>query len=154
MADNMVSAQWERRALQIVLATVAIVPVLAGSAGAMLGPDLVHVLNANPSAESHFRYLSGLLFAIGLAYWSCVPGIEQHGPRIKLLTAIVFVGGIARALDLYFDGVPSAAHVGALGIELAIAPAVMIWQHRVAARYAATARTAPHGLQNFAPPKL
>lgn len=154
MALNIVSAGWERRALQMVLATIAIVPVLAGSAGALLGPDMVHVLNANPSAESHFRYLSGLLFAIGIAYWSCVPGIELHGQRLKLLTGIVFVGGLARALDLYFDGVPTPAHVGALGIELVIAPAVMIWQHRVAALSTATARTAPHGLQKLASPKL
>ena len=138
MADTLARVQFERRALQALLAVVAIVPVLAGSSGALLGVDILHIQNASISAESHFRYLSGLLLAIGLFYWSCVPRIEQHGERIKLLTTIVFIGGVARALDLYFNGIPSPVHIGALVIELAIAPAVMFWQHRVATRVAAT----------------
>lgn len=122
----------ERRALQIVLAVIACVPVLAGGAGVVLGPALNGVAEAGAAAESHFRYLSGLLLAIGLTYWSCVPAIETKSAPLTLLTAIVFIGGLGRAFGWIVAGPPTPAHQAALVIELAIAPAVWFWQRRVA----------------------
>ncbi len=43
--------------------------------------------------DSHFRYLSGLLLAIGIGFASTVPRIEAQGGRFWLLTGIVMVGG-------------------------------------------------------------
>ena len=151
IAEHRSNGQLERRMLQTVIGIVAVVPLLAGGAGALLGLDILHIADAPVSAESHFRYLSGLLFAIGLSYWSCLPGIERHWDRIRLLTAIVFIGGLARGYGLLHDGVPSAIGVAALIIELGIAPTVLLWHRRITSL---SQRTFPHGLQNITPPKL
>jgi hypothetical protein len=122
----------ERRLLQSVVALVALIPVLAGSAGAMRGLSFVGA-TGGVTGNSHFSYLSGLLLGIGLCYWSCVPAIERKGARLTLLTVIVFVGGLGRAFSLLSMGAPSRWHVAALGVELLVAPAVWLWQRRVAA---------------------
>ena len=67
----------ERQALQRAVAVMALVPVASGLYGVLFGLNgigrggLVDV-----SADSHFRYLSGLHMGIGILFWTCVPGIE------------------------------------------------------------------------------
>jgi hypothetical protein len=123
----------EKRLLQAVIALVACVPVYAGGAGMLLGPAIVGAGAVSVTADSHFRYLSGLLLGVGFCYWSCLPQIERRGARLSLLTFLVFVGGVGRAMSLVSLGAPSRFHVAALAIELAVAPAVWLWQRRVAA---------------------
>jgi hypothetical protein len=124
----------EKRLLQAVIAVFAWIPVLAGGAGMLLGPAMLGgETAAGVTADSHFRYLSGLLFAIGLAYWSCIKGIERRTNRIALLTLIVVCGGLGRALGWLSLGPPSRFHIAALGVELLIVPLVWLWQRRVAA---------------------
>lgn len=61
--------QRERRYLQRTVALVALMPVAAGLYGVLTGIDGI---GANPtvnvSADSHFRYLSGLQTGIGLLF--------------------------------------------------------------------------------------
>lgn len=114
------------------IGVVALIPIAAGFAGMVQGLALVHGAG-DATSDSHFRYLSGLLLGIGLTYWSCVPAIERHGARLTVLTVIVFIGGLGRAFSLLSVGSPSGFHIAALGVELVIAPAVWLWQRRVAA---------------------
>ena len=68
-----------KRALQITVAVASLVPISAGAAGMLLGPRLVGAaIVGPPDLDSHFRYLSGLLLAIGLGYASTIPRIETH----------------------------------------------------------------------------
>jgi hypothetical protein len=124
----------ERRLLQIVIAVVACVPVLAGGAGVVLGPALNGTHTIDATAHSHFSYLSGLLLATGLCYWSCVPRIEEQGDRLTLLTVIVLIGGLGRLFSLFEAGAPSPWHQAALGIELVVVPLVWLWQRHVAGK--------------------
>ena len=120
----------ERRALQIAVALAGCVPVLAGTLGT-LRPELLG-LAGPPHALTHTSYLSGLLLGIGLAFWSLVPAIARQGRVFGLLTALVVLGGLARAL--------TAARLGAWGLsvdlplvmELGVTPALWAWQRRVA----------------------
>jgi Domain of unknown function (DUF4345) len=121
----------ERRALQACVAIGALLPVSAGLAGAILGTRSVETA-ANVSADSHFRYLSGLLLAIGLAYWSTIPAIEAKTAQVRLLTLIVFVGGLGRLLGLVIMGAPSVGMIGGLVMELVVTPALCLWQSRIA----------------------
>jgi len=57
-------------------------------------------------ADSHFRYLSGLLLGIGLGFWSTIPRIEANGDRFRLLSFIVVAGGLARFTSLALIGLP------------------------------------------------
>ncbi len=90
----------ERRLLQLVVVLAGFVPVLAGGAGVLLGAAMVNDAGANLSADSHFRYLSGLLLAIGLAFWSTIPRIAAQTARFRLLTCLVVAGGLGRLVAL------------------------------------------------------
>jgi hypothetical protein len=121
----------EKRLLQIAVAVCSLVPILAGGAGLLLGPALVGAAG-DRDLDSHFRYLSGLLLAIGLAYATGVPGIERKRVRFLLLGGIVFVGGLGRLWSLWSTGTPSAIMLGALAMELVVTPLLTLWQLRVA----------------------
>ncbi len=119
----------EKRALQILIAMAALLPVASGLCGVM--QDMA---GDDAWAASHRRYLSGLLLAIGLGYWSTVPQIAAVGGRLRLLTALVVAGGLARLLGLALGDAPTPAVMAALAMELAVAPLVCLWQCRVTAR--------------------
>jgi hypothetical protein len=116
-----------RRSLQIAVAVLALVPIGAGLAGVLLGPAMV-AATASVPLDSHYRYLSGLLLAIGLAFWSCIPKIAENTGRFRLLTAIVFVGGLGRAFSLQTVGLPDVPMLFGLIMELAVTPALCLWQ--------------------------
>ncbi|GJE07770.1 MULTISPECIES: DUF4345 domain-containing protein [Methylobacterium] len=124
----------ERRLLQRVVAVAGLVPVLAGLYGVLFGANGLSAGVADVSADSHFRYLSGLLTGIGLLFWSCVPGIETKARLFRFLTLVVVLGGLARLLGLWLTGLPSATMLAALGMELVVTPLLCLWQARVAGR--------------------
>lgn len=81
-------------------------------------------------------YLSGLLLAVGIGFVSTVPNTERRHRRFFLLTAIVMIGGFARALSILAIGHPVAPMMAALAMELIVTPALALWQSRVARRAA------------------
>jgi hypothetical protein len=125
------SIEIEKRLLQICVLIAACVPVLAGLAGVVMGPDFIGMAG-DISADSHFRYLSGLLLAIGLGFWSYVPSIETKTKRFRLLTLIVVMGGMTRLISLVSIGVPSKPMLFGLMMELVVAPLLCAWQARLA----------------------
>ena len=124
----------EKRLLQTAVALGCVVPLLAGGSGMIEGPAFLHGVGGQvPSdLDSHFRYLSGLLFAIGLAFASCIPGIEGKTARFRLLAFLVVIGGLGRLAGLASSGVPGAGHVFGLAMELGTVPLLVLWQARVA----------------------
>ena len=86
------------------------------------------------SDDSHVRYLSGLLLAIGIAFWTTVPAIERRTARFRLLTALVVIGGIGRLISLVFVGVPPGPMLFGVVMELAITPGLCLWQGVVASK--------------------
>jgi len=127
----------EKRLLQVAVAIACLVPLLAGGSAMLRGPDILGGVDPPipPDLDSHMRYLSGLLFGIGLAFLACIPRIEEQGRRFQLLGAVVIVGGIGRVLSLIDIGLPSLPHRLALGMELGTVPALMLWQWRLARRW-------------------
>ncbi|MBM1173352.1 DUF4345 domain-containing protein [Microvirga arabica] len=125
----------ERKLLQQAVAIVAVIPVATGLYGVLFGQALTGDA-VSISAESHFRYLSGLLLGIGLCFWSTLPSIEIHTGRIRLLTLLVVIGGLSRLIGLALTGLPSLVMLGGLIVELIVAPVLCLWQTRVANRYA------------------
>ena len=120
-------------ALRSAVAVAGIVPVAAGLAGVVSGAAM---LGGHPAAnltlDSHLRYLSGLLLAIGLGFWSTIPRIEQQTARFRLLTAIVVVGGLGRLYGILVEGLPPAPMLFGLAMELGVTPLLCWWQCRVA----------------------
>ena len=128
-----IPAAAERRLLQAATAVGGLVPVTAGLAVMAVGPAglIPHVADAGTDVDSHMRYLSGLLFAIGLGFWSTVPSVESRGSRFRLLTAIVVVGGLGRLAGVVLVGVPSAGMTAGLAMELVVTPLLALWRERV-----------------------
>jgi hypothetical protein len=122
----------EKRILQLTVAIGSLVPVCSGAAGILLGPRMMASVAASGDLDSHFRYLSGLLLAIGLGFASTIPRIELHGDRFRMLTGIVVIGGLGRLISLLTIGPTSPAMTAALVMELIVTPALAIWQYRVA----------------------
>jgi hypothetical protein len=123
--------------LRVAVALGGIVPVAAGLAGVVSGAAM---LGGHPAAnltlDSHLRYLSGLLLAIGLGFWSTIPRIEAHTARFRLLTAIVVAGGLGRLYGILVEGLPPAPMLFGLAMELGVTPLLCWWQGRVAASWA------------------
>ena len=124
----------ERRHLQKAIAVAALIPVVAGLYGVLFGPALTGE-RLSPSGDSHYRYLAGLHFGVGLLFWSTIPTIEATGPRFRLLTLLVVIGGLARSFGMTMAGVPSLYMLGALVMELVVTPLLCLWQWRVARGY-------------------
>lgn len=124
----------KRRHLQTVVAIAALAPVVVGLYGILFGPALTGD-RLGLSGDSHYRFLSGLYLGIGLLFWSTIPNIEAVGPRFRLLTLLVFVGGLSRFLGMSLTSVPSLSMLAALAAELLLAPLLCLWQWRVARGY-------------------
>lgn len=136
MAPQLPAVRVERLWLQAVVSLGALIPIGAGLAGIVQGPAMLDATGVDPNLDSHYRYLSGLLLGIGLGFWSTVPRIETRTRRIRILTLIVFIGGLARAWSLLRVGAPSPPMLGGLGMELVVTPLLCLWQARLARRAA------------------
>lgn len=118
-----------RRAAQTSFAVAGIVPVVAGLWG------VLHPLAGSVGSQlNHGRYLSGLLLAIGLAFWTAIPDIERHRARIRVLTGVVVIGGFCRLLGVMLGDPLTPSVAGALAMELGVTPALCFWQPRLAPR--------------------
>ena len=130
------SLQVEKRVLQIVIALACLVPLITGAQSILHGPGFLGHPPVIPiDLDSHFRYISGIFFAVGIAFASCVPGIETKGPRFRLLGALVIMGGLSRVVSLITVGVPSKGHLFAFAMELGVVPLLLLWQAGFATRW-------------------
>jgi hypothetical protein len=122
----------ERRAFQAIVLIASVVPISAGVAGVLDGPRMLHgVAATSPDLESHYRYLSGLLLGIGLAFVACVADLDRRDQLYRALSLIVIVGGLARLLGFLVHGIPGRAHQYAIVMELVIVPALLLWHTRI-----------------------
>jgi hypothetical protein len=115
-------------ALQAAVAVAGLVPVGAGLAGALMGPAMLDEPISSIATDSQFRYLSGLLLAIGLGFWSTIPQLPRRTARVRLLTAVVVLGGLGRLYGVTQQGWPETPMVLALVMELLVTPLLCFWQ--------------------------
>lgn len=141
------SANVERRALQIAIGLACLVPLAAGLQGALQSAAMLRGVDAPLpiDLDSHYRYLSGLLLGVGAGFAACIPRIEARGTLFRTLALIVFAGGLARLYGAALHGLPGPGHVFGLIMELLVVPMNALWQARVARRFegAAGDRDAP-----------
>lgn len=123
--------------LQAAIVVGSLVPLFTGASGILTGPDFLRGVPAPapPDLDSHVRYLSGLLFGIGIAFLTCIPKVQNMGARFQMLGGIVVLGGAGRLLSLAQVGSPGTPHLWALGMELIVVPLLLLWQVRIARRW-------------------
>ena len=114
----------ERRLLQIAVAMVGALSVLGGFQGVIAG------LGDSSYADSHYRYLSGILLAVGAAFWATIPAIEDKGELFRVLTMVVAVGGLARLGAALARGGDQGVWA-AIVVELVVTPALCLWRERI-----------------------
>ena len=120
----------EKRLLQAAIVLGCVVPVLGGGYGVLRGLAMIGV-SGGVGADSHFRYLSGLLLGIGFGFLSTVPRIEVHAARFRLLAGIVVIGGLGRLFSVALGGAADGATLFALAMELVVTPSLAVWQSRI-----------------------
>jgi Domain of unknown function (DUF4345) len=113
-----------RLALQVCIALGATWSVGAGAWGVF---DNLGGITAGLVSQG--RYLSGLLLAIGLGYWSTIFDIERKTARFRLLTGLVAIGGLCRLLGVAMGDGISLSTAGPLLLELGLAPLLCFWQN-------------------------
>ena len=125
----------EARVLKTVVAAACVVPITAGGAGVLLGSAMVGIETSSLAADSHYRYLSGLLLGIGILFLSTVPRIERATGRFRLLALIVVIAGLSRLSGVLLCRDADLSILFALAMELGMTPALVLWQARVADRH-------------------
>ena len=134
----------EKRLLQVVVAIACLVPLSVGGQSILDGPSFLgHAPVIPRDLDSHFRYISGIFFGVGIAFATCIPSIETKGRRFRLLGALVVCGGVARVVSLLSVGPPGRGHLFAFAMELGVVPLLMLWQAGLARRYRAASTSGP-----------
>src|SRR5277367_4769625 len=96
----------ERKLLQATVAVAGFAGVILGLTGVLFG-TLYADLSGDVVLDSYVRFGKGVLLAIGLVYWSCIPRIEQRADRISLVSFILVFGSLSRLLSVVGHGVPT-----------------------------------------------
>lgn len=129
----------EKRLIQAVILLACLVPLTAGPTGIWRGAAwMSDGAPVSADLDSHFRYMSGIFTGVGLAFLSCVIGIENKGTRLRMLGAFVVIGGLARALSWVQIGAPDFGNRFGLVMELVVVPLIVLWHWRFARRWANT----------------
>ena len=127
----------ERRLLQIAVALASLVPLSMGILSVLRSADVLRgVSQPLPiDLDSHFRYLSGLLLGIGIAFVAAIPTIERRGRIFRTLGFVILIGGLARLVSLLQAGMPGPGHQFGLAMELIVVPLIVLWQARIERLY-------------------
>jgi hypothetical protein len=127
----------ERRLLQIAVAAASLVPLSMGTLSIIRSADVLRgVSHPLPvDLDSHYRYLSGLLLGIGLAFLASLPRVEARGALFRTLGFVIVIGGLARLVSLLQSGVPGPGHQFGLIMELIVVPLIVLWQARIERLY-------------------
>ena len=131
----------ERRLLQTAVAFASLVPLSMGTLSVIRSADVLRgVSQPLPiDLDSHFRYLSGILLGIGIAFVASIPTIERRGALFRTLGFVILVGGLSRLLSLLQAGVPGPGHQFGLVMELIVVPSIVLWQARIGRLFRAQA---------------
>jgi hypothetical protein len=134
LARLMAAGAGGRRGLQVTLAALSAIPLLSGLAGVVAGPKVLpgDTSQMGATADSEYRFVNAFWLATAPVIWSAIPRIEQRAGLVRSLTAVVFIGGLARLVSWRTKGRPHSVFVAATVLELVGVPAVALWQTLIA----------------------
>ena len=124
-----------KRALQILTAILALVPIATGIIGMFGLSDPIYApmgLPHNALLDSNLRFFAAVWLGLGLALLWLVPRIETETVLFRVFWGMIFIGGIGRLLAMIFTGLPIAPFIGFTALEIFGAPLFIWWQSRLA----------------------
>ena len=121
----------QRKLLQIAVAVAGFIGVSFGFAGVVFGIAFTDMFD-DGTVDSSVRFYKGMLLAVGLIYWSCIPEIERRGERISLVTLILVCGAASRLMAVIGHGVANLGVLLSLVAGLVLVPLLWLWQRHVA----------------------
>lgn len=126
-----------RRPLQIVNGLVGLATVGLGAIQVLFGISSPLYAGASipslPILDSNLRFFGGLALGLGLVLLWLLPSIERQGALFRAVWICAFLGGVGRLISWPAVGSPSELLLGFTVLEVLGAPALIYWQHRVAA---------------------
>ncbi len=128
----------EKRILQIIIAIVGVVPILTGLMGILppgvsdkfYGISLNDTIQGNIILDSNYRYYSGLWFGLGVIMFWIVPSIEKQKTALRIISTMIFIGGIGRVMSMITFGIPPALFILFTVLEL-LFPLLILLQNRI-----------------------
>lgn len=123
----------ERFILQVMTAFGGLVLLAIGLSGMLLGVYFLHGAGTIP-VDNHFRFMSGVIAAIGFVFLCSLRHVERHRDRFAILTFAIVVGGVAHLYSVLLHGVPSVGTIFGLFMELIYAPLLWLLQRHLAKR--------------------
>ncbi|MBI4964105.1 MAG: DUF4345 domain-containing protein [Desulfomonile tiedjei] len=127
----------KKRILQAILAIIGSVAVITGLLGILFGIkdgfyeiSFSHNIQGNIILDSNLRYFSGLWMGLGLVIFWVIPSIEQKKSIFRLISGVIFIGGIGRVISIVSMGNPSTPFILFTLLEL-LFPLLIIWQNKI-----------------------
>jgi hypothetical protein len=119
----------------LTLAVVAAIPLASAGREIALGPQGVPggSPDVTPTVDSALRYANVFKFAVGPVIWSQLGRVERS-PAVTFALSSIFAGGVVRLWSWQQRGRPHPVTVGAVALELAAPPLLILWQKRAGAR--------------------
>jgi len=121
----------QRKLLQISVAFAGLIGVGFGLAGVVFGIAFTDLFD-DGSVDTSVRFYKGMLLALGLIYWSCIPDIERRGERMSLVTFILVCGAASRLMAVIGHGVANLGMLLSLIAGLILVPLLCLWQRHIA----------------------
>ena len=87
-----------RVGLQIAIGLLSLVPAFYGALNWATGTVGMGV-EAAPSLDSQFRYLSGIYIGLAVMMWVAIPRVERATVLIRLIALAFVLGGLGRVLS-------------------------------------------------------
>jgi len=104
---------------------------LGPGADQVLGAALSETSASDAVLDSQNRFY-GVTFALyGLMLWLAANDLGRYGAVLKLTLWAFFAGGLARLVSIAVAGMPTAAVLVLLALELLLPPLLLLWHARI-----------------------
>lgn len=81
--------------------------------------------------DSHIRFLGGLYGGIGLFLILAATNLNKYQTALRLIFAVIFVGGLARFTMMRFDVIFGQDILTSVLVELILMPVLYVWSSRI-----------------------
>ncbi len=128
----------ERRALQIILGILSLIPIVGVLVGFSSGAGYFFADGADVpvNLDNQLRYLSGVYCAVTLGIWYVIPRVEERIAPLRIVASGVIFGAIGRLFSMFALGPPDdVTMIAGVGLEGIVVPLLLVWQTRLHRRH-------------------